>query len=83
MFVQSLKNTTQKGARGWLSRLSIQLLILVQVMILGFLHLSPTWGCVLTAHSLLAILDLPLSLAFPCSLSLALSLRINTLKNTT
>ena len=30
------------GAPGWLSRLSVQLLILVQVRIPGFMRLSPT-----------------------------------------
>ena len=39
----------------WLSWLSLQLLILVQVMILQFVELSPTM------QSLLGILSLPLS----------------------
>ena len=59
------------GASGWLSQLSIRLLILAQAMTPGSWdlapHQSPYW-----AWSLLKILSLPLSL--PLSLSLSLSL---------
>ena len=40
------------GVLGWLSQLSIQLLVLVQVVISWFMGLSPTSGSVLTARSL-------------------------------
>ena len=49
------------GVPGWLSLLSIGLLIWAQVMISWFSSLSPTSGSMLTAHSLLGILSLPLS----------------------
>ena len=57
------------GALGWLSQLSIQLLILV--MISRFISSSPTLGSALTAQSLLGILSLSLSLSSPtCAISL-------------
>ena len=55
------------GAPGWLSQLSVRLLISVQVMISRFVELSPASGSVLTVWSLLGILSLPLSL--PLTLS--------------
>ena len=77
------------GAPGWLSWLSIQLLILAQVMILQFMRSSPELGSVLTVQSLLGILFLPLSTSpllsltfflsgsFSLSLSLYLSLSLS------
>ena len=65
----------------WFSGLSVQSLILAQVMISPFMGSSPMSVSVLTAQSLLGILSLPLSLPLPCSLSLSLSLKINKLKN--
>ena len=47
-------------APGWLSWLSVWLLISAQVMILWFLGSNPMSGSVLTAWSLLGILSLPL-----------------------
>ena len=77
--------TTMRGAPGWLSWLSIQLLILAQVMILWFMRLSPELtgprGSELTAWSLLGILSVPSSL-FPPLLSLSLSKEIHKLKKT-
>ena len=58
---------------GWLTLLSIRLLISAQVMILRFMGLSPASGSVLTVWSLLGILSPPLS-APPL---LVLSLKIN------
>uniref|UniRef100_A0ABI7ZJ96 HMG box domain-containing protein n=1 Tax=Felis catus TaxID=9685 RepID=A0ABI7ZJ96_FELCA len=46
-----------------------------QVMISQFVSLNPQSGSVLTAWSLLRILCLPLSLPFPCSRSVSLSLK--------
>ena len=62
--------TTDLGALGWLSWLSVQHLISAQVTILRFMGLSPVSGSALTAQSLLQTLSLPLSL----------SLKINKLK---
>ena len=45
------------GAPGGLSQLSIQLLILAQVMISRFMNSSPVLGSVLTVQSLLGILS--------------------------
>ena len=53
---------TASGVSGCLSRLSIRLLISVQVMISWFVSSSPSSGSGLTAWSLLGILALPLSL---------------------
>ena len=58
---------------GWLSQLSIQLLILAQVMISWFVSSSPTSGSELTVQNLLGILSLPLSLRLPNSYFLPLS----------
>ena len=49
------------GAPGWLSQLSVRLLILAQVMISQFLSSSPTLGSMLTVQSLLGILSRLLS----------------------
>ena len=53
---------SSKGAPGWLSRLSIQLLVWAQVMISRFVSSSPTLSSALTSQSLLGILSLSLSL---------------------
>ena len=53
------------GAPGWLSRLSIRLLILAQVLISWLAGSSNMSGPGLTARSLLGILSLPLSLPLP------------------
>ena len=58
---QILKNLLSEkytpGVPGWLSQLSVQLLIWAQAMISGFLSLSPTSGPVLTSQSLEPALD--------------------------
>ena len=55
---------------GWLSQLSIRLLISAQVMISLFVGSSPTSGSVLTVQSLCGIdSPFPLSLSPPHSLS--------------
>ena len=64
------------GAPGWLSWLSIQLLILVQVMISWFMSLSPMSGSEGFSFSL--SLCLPLLM---CTCSLSLSLKEINLKN--
>ena len=61
------------GAPGWLSRLSVRLLILAQVTISGFMGLSPASSSALTTRSLLG----SLSLSAPPLLVLSLSLKIN------
>ena len=60
-----IKFKRQLGVPGWLSRLSIRLLILAQVMISRFGSSSPTSASVLVVQSLLGILSLPLCLS-PC-----------------
>ena len=61
--------TLDLGAAGWLSWLSVQLLVSAQVMSSRFVSSSPTSDSVLTALNLLGIL-------FPCpSLSLSLPLK--------
>ena len=60
------------GAPGWLSRLSVRLLILAEVIISQFVGSSPTSGSALMLQSLLGILSL--------LLVLTLSLKINKLK---
>ena len=62
------------GAPGWLSPLSIQLLISAQVRISQFMSSSPALGSVLAVQSLLGILSLP---APPLLHTLSLSLQIN------
>ena len=69
------------GVPGWLSQLSVRLLILAQVMISRFVGWSPVSVSVLTAQSLLGSLSLSLSLWAPRPAhSLHLSLKINKLK---
>ena len=70
----------QAQAPGLLSQLSVQLLILTQVMISQFVSSSPTTGTVLTAQSLFRILSVPLSDPLPLDLSLSLKINKN-LKN--
>ena len=60
------------GAPGWLSWLSIQLLVLAQVMISQFMGLSPASGSVLTYRASLEF-SLSLSLSAPPPLALSLS----------
>ena len=50
------------GAPGWLSHLTVQLLILAKVMISRFGRSSPASGSALMAWSLLGILSVSLSL---------------------
>ena len=52
-------------APGWLSWLSVQILIFAQVMISWFMRWNLESGSVQTAQSLLGILSLPLSLTAP------------------
>ena len=62
------------GAPGWLSWLSIQLLVLAQVMISQFMGLSPASGSVLTCRASLEFsLSLSLSLSAPPPLALSLA----------
>ena len=65
-------NRCSLGVHGWLSQLSIWLLILAQVMISRFVSLSPALGSALTVQSLFGILSLPLphSHMYSCALSL-------------
>ena len=63
------------GAPGWLSWLSIRLLVSAQVMISWFMRSSPTSGSALTAWNLPGILSLPHFLT-PLH-ALSLSLKIN------
>ena len=65
------------GAPGWLSWLSVQLLISAQVMISWFLRSSPMLSFVLTAWSLFGILSLSPFISVPPSLSLSLSLSLS------
>ena len=78
-----------QGAPGWLSGLSIWLMVLAQVMISWFvssipasrfMSLSPDWGCVLTVWSLLGVLSLPFSPLFPCLHAHTLSKQRNKLR---
>ena len=57
MFIKGLS-----GVPGWLSQLSVQLLISAQVMILCFVRSSPASGSAMSAQSLLGIHSLSLSL---------------------
>ena len=62
------------GMPGWLSWLSVWLLVSAQVMISQFVSLSPTLGSTLIMQSLLGVLSLSLSLSLPpLALSLSLS----------
>ena len=65
------------GVPGWLSRVSIWLLIWAQVTISRFMGSSPALGSVLTVQSLRGILSLPLPCVFSLSLSQSLSQSIN------
>ena len=58
---------------GWLSWLSVQLLLLAQVMISRIVGLSPVLGSQLTAWSMLGILSLLFSLVHVRALSLSVS----------
>ena len=60
-------------APGRLSRLSIRLLVSAQVMIARLVCLSPAWGSVLIARSLLEILSFHLSLSLSAPPLLAFS----------
>ena len=73
--VEPLKILSLHGAPGWLIQLSVQLLILAQVMISWFTGSSPALGFALIVWSLLGILSPPLSA--PTLLTRALSLKIN------
>ena len=58
--VKGIIKKKESGGPGWLSQLSVQLLVLAQVMNLHFVSLSPASGTVLTMQNLLGILSLPL-----------------------
>ena len=62
-----------KGTAGWLSRLSVRLLVSAQVMILQFVSSSPVSASALTVQRLLRILSLPLSAPPLLARSLSLS----------
>ena len=70
-----LKNNNNNGASGWLSGLSVQPLVLAQIMISWFMRSSPASGSELTVRLLLGILSPSLS-ALPLHV-LYLSLKIN------
>ena len=61
------------GAAGWLSELSVRLLISAQVMISQFSRWSPVTGFVLTVQSLLGILALLSLCSSPAHAALSLS----------
>ena len=75
-------NPQKGGALGWLSWLSVWLLISAQVMISQSVDTSPMLGSELSVQKLLGILFLSLFLcpSLVLSLSLSLSLKINKLK---
>ena len=75
-----LKKILADGALGWLSQLSLHLLISAQVMISWFMGWSSMSGSALTVWSLLRILSLPLPLPLPFSLSLSKINKINFFK---
>ena len=76
-----LRNKYKLRAPGWLSQLSIWLLISVQVMISQFMRSSPESGSTLTELSLLEILSLSLSLSLSlCPSPASLSQNKETLK---
>ena len=60
-FVYGVKRWSALGVPGWLSQLSIQLLIEAQVMISQFVESSPVLGSALAEWSLLGILSPSLS----------------------
>ena len=63
-FLEAMAKSVSKwnivGAPGWLSWLSVQLLVLAQVLISQLVRLSPALGSALTVQSLLVVLCLPL-----------------------
>ena len=61
----NLKIFHDTGASGWLNQLSVQLLMLAQVMISQFMSLSPESGSAVTTESAWVSLSLPLSLPLP------------------
>ena len=64
------------GAPGWLSWLSVQILVSARIMISWLMSLSPASGSALTVWSLLGILSLFLSLlSLPCSRAVSLCLK--------
>ena len=69
--MRTQKENIPPGVPGWLSQLSIQLLILVQVTVAQFVGPSPTPGSALTVLSLLRILSAPPTHA--CARALSLS----------
>ena len=68
------------GAPGWLSRLSVRLLVLAQVVISWFTSSSPALASALAVQSLLGILSLSLCPSPASSLSLSHSQNVNKLK---
>ena len=60
---------------GWLSQLSVGLLVSARVMVSWFVSSSPTLGSMLTVWSLLGTLSFPLSLC--SSPSVGLPIKIN------
>ena len=71
---------TKEGNPGWLSWLSIRLLISSEVMISQFVGLSPMLDSVLTGWGLLRILSLSFCLSPACTFHLSLFKYINKLK---
>ena len=71
----------KKGAPGWLSQLTVRLLVLAQVTILQFIGLSPTSGSTLTVWSLLGIFSLFLSLSASPMLMHTLSFSLSLSQN--
>ena len=68
------RNIQKHGAPGWVSQLSVGLLISGPVMISGFMKSSPTLGSALTAGSLLGIVfSLSLCARPLCTLALFLT----------
>ena len=77
IYLPEFTSTPRPGASGWFSWLSAWLLISDQAMISWFVGSSPASGSVLMVWSLFWILCIPLSLPFPhsCVVSLSLSLK--------
>ena len=71
----SIKKRGSVGAPGWLSQLSVQLLVSTQVMISWFVSSNPALGSALTVQSLLGILSLSLPLCPSPALPLCFSLK--------
>ena len=78
-FIPTSLKSWYPGAPGWLSQLSIGLLISTQVMISQFVSSSPMLGSVLTVWSLLRILS-PLSASPLLALCNFLKINKNKLK---